>query len=232
MIYQGTEANTTGEETQIGTSAFNSSYNNNMYVGYMYESGQVHGLQEDSTIKGVLDTWYQNNLQSYVNDLDGNSGFCGDRTPSTSETSINNQGGTGNTVTYYAGDVRYNEQSNGVPTYECSDGDLYTTSGSSDGNGQLTYPIGLISMDEVWYAGGYQENNRGYYLFTDSTYWTMSPAVFMVGWARAFGVWSTGSMNGDYSVNREYGIRPVVNLRSDIQISSGTGTSTDPYVVN
>ena len=53
MIYQGTAANTTGSNTQTQTSAFNSSYNNNMYVGYMYQSNQPHGLTSSSTIKGL-----------------------------------------------------------------------------------------------------------------------------------------------------------------------------------
>ena len=58
LIYNGTGTTTTEESTQIKTSAFNSSYNSNMYVGYMYQSNQVHGLTIDSTIKGVLDDWY------------------------------------------------------------------------------------------------------------------------------------------------------------------------------
>ena len=81
MIYQGTAANTTGEGTQTQTSAFNSTSNNNMYVGYMYESNQVHGLTSSSTIKEILDQWYQNNLTSVADKIDGNAGFCGDRMP-------------------------------------------------------------------------------------------------------------------------------------------------------
>ena len=57
MIFQGTSANTIGTGTQIGESGFNDfPYNsNNMYVGYMYTSNQVHGLGTSSTIKGILD---------------------------------------------------------------------------------------------------------------------------------------------------------------------------------
>ena len=59
LIYQGTGANTTGTGTQIGTSAFNSRYDYNMYVGYVYGSGV---LTSNSTIKGILDNWYRDNL--------------------------------------------------------------------------------------------------------------------------------------------------------------------------
>ena len=140
MIYQGTSANTTGTGTQIATSTFNSSYDNNMYVGFKYTSGNAHGTGTDSTIKDVLDSWYQSNLSSYASSIDGNAGFCGDRTTS-------NGGGTGTTQTYYAA---YNRLfKNKTPTFKCSNiSDLYTISGSSDGNRALTYPIGLITADE------------------------------------------------------------------------------------
>ena len=151
MIYQGTGANTTGTGTQIGTSDFNSSYNNNMYVGYMYQSNQVHGLTSSSTIKGILDNWYRDNLATnYGDKIDGNAGFCGDRQPSTSDTTSNGSGGTGTTVTYYGAYIRL--ITNKAPSFECiNNSDLYTTSGSSQGNGALTYPIGLITADEIAY---------------------------------------------------------------------------------
>ena len=222
MIYQGTSANTTGSNTQTQTSAFNSSYNNNMYVGYMYQSNQPHGLQEDSTIKGILDTWYQNNLARYADDLDGNAGFCGDRTPYSGT-------GTGTSTTYYGAYNRLN--TNKAPTFECaSDSDLYTTSGSEDGNGALTYPIGLITADEVAYAGGvYGTNNTSYYLYTNSSYWSMSPSFYPI--AYVFYVNSNGSLNG-YIVHGALGVRPVVNLKADVQISTGSGTSSNPYVIS
>ena len=231
MIYQGTAANTTGVGTQIGTSAFNSSNNNNAYVGFKYTTNNVHGTGTNSTILGVLNTWYSNNLASYADDLDGNAGFCGDRTPSTSSSSINNSGGTGTTTTYYGGYIRL--YSTGTPTFECeNDSDLYTTSGSSDGNRALTYPIGLISMDEVWYAGGYTSTNQSYYLYTGQYYWTLSPSyVDSDGWANVFLVWSDGYL-GDGWVNSANGVRPVINLKANIQFSEGNGTSDKPLVVS
>ena len=221
MIYQGTSANTTGSNTQTQTSAFNSSYNNNMYVGYMYQSNQPHGLTSSSTIKGILDTWYQNNLARYADDLDGNAGFCGDRTP---------YSGTGTSTTYYGAYNRLN--TNKAPTFECaSDSDLYTTSGSEDGNGALTYPIGLITADEVAYAGGvYGTNNTSYYLYTNSSYWTMSPYEYPN--ASVFDVRSTGRLIGGNYVTNTFGVRPVVNLKADTQFSSGNGTSETPFVVS
>lgn len=234
MIYQGTAANTTGEGTETQTSTFNSSRDNNMYVGYIYTSGQVHGLTTDSLIKDTLDTWYQNNLQSYADDLDGNAGFCGDREPSTSSGSSNDLGGTGTTTTYYGAYIRL--ITNKAPTFECeNESDLYTTRGSSQGNGELDNPIGLITADEVAYAGGvHRLNNSSYYLYTHSAYWTMSPSYFGSSEAFVFCVDSFGWLNYSrtYYTYSVHGVRPVINLSADVTISSGDGTMNNPYVVN
>ena len=233
MIYQGTEANTTGTNTQIQTSAFNiSNYDNNAGVGYMYSSGNVHGLSSSSTIKGILDQWYQNNLTSVSDKIDGNAGFCGDREPSTSDTTSNGSGGTGTTQTYYGAYIRLYHT--GMPTFECeNDSDLYTTSGSNQGNGALTYPIGLITADEVWYAGGYTSSNENYYLYIENSYWTMSPDIFGEdGLANVFKIGFSGSIIPfEVRADSFTGVRPVINLKADVTISSGNGSAENPFEV-
>ena len=235
LIYQGAGANTTGTKTQIQTSAFNSTNNNNMYAGYMYTRGSVHGLESSSTIKGILDQWYQNNLTVFSDKIDGNAGFCGDRIPSTREYTSNGQGGINIIKTYYAGYIRL--ITNKEPTFDCTNSsDLYTTSGNANGNNALTYPIGLITVDEVAYAGGkYQTSNQNYYLYTGQYYWTMSPSYFGTGSsasgnARIFLIDQSGQLAYIYAHNT-YGIRPVINLKADIQFSEGSGTSENPFVV-
>ena len=239
LIYNGTSTNQTGDSTMINTSqAFNSSYNNNMYVGYMYQSGQPHGLTTNSSIKTTLDSWYLSNLADEAEYLDGNVGFCGDRYPSTSSSSSNGQGGTGTTQTYYAAYNRLVNSKN--PSFKCTDSqDLYTTPGSSKGNGALKVtpsdndstptPIGLITADEVAYAGGVVgSNNTSYYLYNNDYYWTMSPSNFSSGgYAYVFRVASSGNLDGNY-VDYTFGVRPVINLKSAIAIT-GSGTTTDPY---
>ena len=229
LIYQGTDANATGEGTQIGTSVFNSLYNDNAYVGFKYTSGSVHGTGTNSIILTALNSWYSSNLSSYTDKIDENAGFCGDRTPSTSNTTSNNQGGTGTTETYYGTYIRL--ETNKQPTFECeNDNDLYTTSGSSSGNKALQYPIGLITADEVAYAGGVNEvSNSGYYLYTGQNYWTMSPS-FYSSYGYMFVVDFDGLLNNLRYVNYSFGVRPVINLRSDVTLT-GSGTTTDPYVV-
>ena len=235
MIYQGTSPNTTGEGTQIGTSAFNSDYdvdteyNNNMYVGYMYTNNKVHGLENDSTIKRTLDTWFRNKLLSQADKISLKEGFCGDRQPSTSDKTSNGKGGTGTTFTYYGAYIRL--ITNKVPTFKCTnDSDLYTTIDSSRGNKTLYFPIGLITADEVAYAGGlWLTNNSNYYLYTNQVYWTMSPLNYS-GSVSDFIVDIGGDISG-FGVENTRGVRPVINLKASVTISNGNGTSSNPYIV-
>ena len=201
--------------TQIGTSAFNSSSNRSEYVGFRYteESQRPSDTNsgDSSTIKGVLDTWYSNNLQAYDNMIANTPGFCNDRTPQ-----IGNSWVSTGTMFYYAANER---RSKGTPTYECSNtNDLYQTK------------IGLITADEVIYAGGTSSSNYSYYLYTGNFYWTMSPYDFNSGSARMFSMYSPGFLS-TFSVDYIYGVRPVINISSNITIT-GSGTIQDPYTVN
>ena len=224
MIYQGTSANTTGTGTQIGESFFNSSYNNNMYVGYMYTSGQRQGTGSSSAIKGVLDQWYSvtSGLTAYSDYIDGNAGFCGDRR-------VSSGNGIGTSVTNYQ---PYTRISNSSPSLSCEDADIYTTTDSSTGNKSLTYPIGLISADEAMFAGIPIWNNSSpsNYLCTEEYYWTMSPSFFEGISAYVFNIDSSGSLVDNYYVNRTHRVRPVINLRADVSLT-GSGTTSDPFKV-
>ncbi|MFI3261090.1 MAG: hypothetical protein R3Y13_05210, partial [bacterium] len=103
---------------------------------------------------------------------------------------------------------------------------------------KLNLKIGLITLDEASLAGGSYGNgtlsgvaNNDYYLYTGQTYWTLSPYNFssfaIVGFVHSSGFMSS---NND-SVSNAFGLRPVVTLNSETLVSSGTGTGTDPYVI-
>ena len=232
MIYSGTKASHTGTGTQIGTSAFNSLRNSPKYVGYMY--GDTDATEEEaftnknnSTIKGVIDTWYQNNLSSYSGYL-ADEVFCNDRTlASTSTYSSSNNFD-------YAGWERL-ANTNKAPQLTCPNlaRDGFTTTTASIGNKALTYPIGLITADEVSLAGGVQwTGNSSYYLYTGQWYWALSAYDWSSGFADAFNVYSYGGLSdNDCGVDGSDGVRPVVSLRTSTLVTSGTGTETDPYVI-
>lgn len=223
MIYQGTSANVTGESTSIGTSSFNSSSGSNMYVGYMYTNGgDGHGLSTSSTIKEKLDSWYQSNLVNVTDKIDENSGFCNDRTPYSGT-------GIGSTQTIYMAYNRLND--NKEPVFACTNNnDLFTTKESNYGNQALQYPIGLITADEVAYAGlMYFDWSGNNYLDIELAYWTMSPFNFDGAYATGLIVTRDGALGNNF-VNLPYDIRPVINLRGDLELT-GSGTTNDPYRV-
>ena len=237
LLYNGTKVNAKGGDTQYGTSAFNSTRTDPAYVGYMYgtttgaigsrENNLANG--KDSSIKTKVDEFYNkyivaNNLQDYLAD----TGFCGDR-------SITNSGDGYSTTSYTEyGAVNRLAKTNKLPILTCPDKehDLYTVD-STNGNGALTNPIGLMTADEAAMAGmvnGYL--NTLSYVYAGTWYWTMSPYSFRPSGSASI-VWSvggTGYFSGDW-VPGGYGVRPVINLKSDVEISGGIGTINDPFIV-
>ena len=105
---------------------------------------------------------------------------------------------------------------------------------NTKGNGNLDYPIGLITADEMIYAGGSRMvNNDEYYLYTGNRYWTMTPFYFLNANSGAYnwGIYSLGDSRYG-TVNNSFGVRPVINLKSTVVISQGDGTADNPYIVN
>ena len=244
LIYQGTSANATGSAATIGESAFNTNNNDNAYVGYMYGTAgsstysATHANTNDSTIKGVIDTWYEENLLDNYAIYLADSGFCGDRSIASSSGlwySDDTALGYGTNRTYYG--VYNRLETNKTPQFACpQSNDLYTTSSTTKGNKALDYPIGLITADEVAYAGGVAGAlNTSYYLYTGSSYWTMSPGLFygssaLVWLVNADGFLADGALAG-YNVLVSRGARPVINLVSGIEITSGDGTIGNEYII-
>ena len=108
--------------------------------------------------------------------------------------------------------------------------DQFSTT-SSRGNAKLTYPTALITADEVALAGGkYNTKNENYYLRTNGYFWTMTPSYFNASNAHAYVSYvnPTGLLNPGW-VTSWLGVRAVINLRSDLLISSGDGTVENPY---
>jgi energy-converting hydrogenase Eha subunit B len=234
MIYNGApssgQCTATGDAIQINTSAFNTTYNDNAYVGYMYGIAgsstydATHTNTNSSTIKTLIDSWYNINLSSYAEKI-SDTEFCNDR-------SLSSGTGIGTTNTEYEASNRL--YSNNSPILTCPNKhDRFTVDDTTVGNGDLTYPIGLITADEVTAAGGkWNTSNSSYYLYSGSKYWTMSSFQYNSPYAHEFVVYSNGSFanyNVDYSAN---GIRPVINLNANVYFSSGDGTSATPYIIN
>ena len=117
---------------------------------------------------------------------------------------------------------------NKSPQYKCAS----STYGYTVAKGDLTYPIGLLTVDEAAYAGGvYTQTNTSYYLYTGETYWTMSPRAFDSNYANVFDVLSHTGAWDYYRVIRGYATVPALSLKAEATIKRGTGVYNDPYII-
>ena len=237
VIYDGTSAHANGDEStdrQIGFSRFNSSYNDNAYVGYMYGKigastyAETHANTNNSTIKTYIDTWYENNIKGTNNEqYIADNIFCNDR----SFASNNSGTGAGTSTTYYRWYNFADNSNNNKMMLTCPQkNDAFTVNDINKGNGALTYGVGLVTTDEVILAGGWSSRNSNYYLCSGWYYWTMSPSYFDGNSASERRVSITVmAVDSGIMYNRTE-TRPVINLSSEI-LKNGNGTASDPYHV-
>ena len=237
LLYHGTS--TTATDAYIRRLAFNEKYNDPMYVGYMYgTSGSLVNNRTNatnSTIKGVIDTWYKNNLNTnYGKYISTTAVYCNDRS--------NPAGGynTGNTEFYYAARTRLD--TNKTPSYDCATTEDKFTVDSSTGNGKLKYSIALMTADEVSFAGGLAWTSAPTWYYYNSAngsstgstwWWLLSPSNWYGGYTRVFvvhGSVSPGYLNSN-SVDGAIGVRPAISLKSCIKYSTGDGSASAPYTI-
>ena len=154
LIYDGVpsngQCNNTGSNSTIGNSPFNSSRDNAKYVGYKYGSSiDDTANTNDSDIKTTIDEWYEANMTSYTSQLE-DTVFCNDRSYTTSGSNL-----------FFGARTRL--YTNKTPTLKCQNArDKFTTK-AINGNGALEYPVGLITVDEMAYAGGvYNTTNSSF----------------------------------------------------------------------
>ena len=181
--------------------AFNSTYNNYTYMYY-----------SNSNAKIKLNSWYQTNIGS-KSDL-ANKVVSGNYYCEQAKAKYSSGCTSGNaSMTVY---------SSYTPNFKC------TTDGN--GKGQVNASVGLLSYDEVMYAGGYYvQSNSNYYLYNNKAFWTMSPAGLSGSISR---VWHV-STPGDFSILTVHDtntLRPVLILKADT-LATGDGTSSDPFII-
>ena len=207
------------------------------YISYSsnsYESTLAN--DNNSTVKTVLDNWYQTNIVGQ-SDSEGNlltnyivdGTFCNDRSFASSNT------GNGYSLvptTLYSAYKRLYTDANKTATLKCSQASDRFSTTSSRGNGDLTYPVALITADEVALAGGREGlKNEDYYLRTNNYYFTMTPSRFHAAdaYAYVYYVNPAGELNQWNRVADSRGVRAVINIRSDVLISKGDGTIQNPF---
>ena len=183
--------------------AFNSNYNNYTYMYYT-----------NSQAKTTLESWYQTNIGSkkdLASSVASGAYYCEQAKAKYSDSATSGS----------AAMTTYNKY---TPDFKCS----------SDGNnkGVVNASVGLLTYDEVVYAGGYPySNNDNYYLNNSAIYWwTMSPAGFSGSGSDVWSVYTTGYI---YSCGVLYipRLRPVLILNADTQISDGDGTKENQFTI-
>ncbi len=222
------------------TTAFNTPSNDAKYVGYMYggasgfastSRAQATTNETNSTIKTNLDTWYTTKLSSYASKI-ADTIYCNDR-QLRSEVGGGAAGtGFGSSGTLYAGYHRL--QTNKTPNFKCGlKNDSFTVTETTKGNGALTNPVGLLTADEIAYAGGVSDNfNVDNYLHRNTSsdgWWSASPYYFSWTGSQVFYVNSSGYFSM-FNVYVAFGLRPAVSLNPTTRIT-GLGTSINPYKV-
>ena len=245
LLYAGTSLNTTSG--YIGTSMFNSTDGGPQYVGYMY--GTIQNLssnrtnENNSVVKTYVDNWYSNNLNSYTKYLSNDAVYCSDRNIGSGSYT------TGAKTFYFAAYTRL--YTNKTPTYNCTN--IKDSFSGSNSEAKLTYPIGLMTADEIAYAGGkaftnlpspyvwYYLNSVGGSITGSKDWWSLSPFSGSGAGSRVWAVLgsdypgkliSSGlARNGDAGYFL-LAVRPVISLKSCVLWSSGNGSASSPYEIN
>ena len=238
IMYNGTEKNATGVDQSINgkTYQFSRNRNNPTFVGYMYGNqdattyDEIHANITSSLIKNIIDTWYKINIidNGYGNYVSSTVGFCGDRTL---------YSGDGISISKYSNFGAYGRYKNNTVQFICpnTEKDLYTTTDSDLGNKSLIYPVALITADELFFAGMSQKYiNKLSWAYSTQNYFTMSPASFNATTGVAYEWYqNTDGLMYPYAwVSSQLSVRSVINLKSDVKIIGGIGTSNDPYVID
>lgn len=221
LIYDYTDSGTATDDTSSGI-LNDEAYSNQTYDNYVRFSNSV--------ALSKLNDWYETNLKDYYVDYLTDNVFCNDTSASEYTRDYNSSDSDYENNLYKS----FNRlKKDYTPSLSCNPADAYTVN-----NSKLTYPIGLLTADEVALAGGlFEVSNISFYLYTGYNFWTMTPYDKVFGTNVDADMWYVSSsgvlqnFDGKSKSNEKAGIRPVINLVSNIEIKRGNGTIDNPYVI-
>ena len=136
------------QDSVIERQLFNSTYN--PYDKMYYTN---------SEIKTAVENWYKTNIidKGFDGKVASGNYFC-------------EQAKVVYNTDFTAGSATVVTEDNYTPSFDC------TTDGN--GKGVVSGKVGLITVDEVLFAGGVMASSSNFYLKNGSIYWMMSPAGF------------------------------------------------------
>ena len=122
------------------------------------------------------------------------------------------------------------DETNNVPSFNYDDYYGKYTVNKENGNGALTYPVGMLTVSEILLAGNHYESLlKGTYIDDNSAWWLITPSRFSLG-TSSVGMFHSllGYMDG-MGVRGEMGIRPAISLKSSLGALSGDGSKEHPF---
>ena len=176
----------------------------------------------NSSIKGIIDSWYAQNLSVKTNMLE-DTVYCNARNMINQSENGWNKDGRLTTYTYFKNNTLNNDISCASVT------DQFAV---SNNKAKLTYPVSLATHEELYTLTN--NNSSAYYdvlTKTDVWWWGLSPFSFFSSDSYVRYVSSSGSVGVNNPVVNRGGIRPVISLASSSVISSGDGSATNPWVI-
>ena len=197
--------------------------------------------QINSLAKIQIDNWYQTNiLSSSIEQYISDEIFCANRSISSSkpDNHFTNLGYGPEPTLYGWGEniipiINNNDDNSNLAStvnrLTCPrQNDAFTVSDTKKGNGALTYPAAMLTMDEAILAGSYfGKENSSFYLYTKNSNILMTPIGYDET-AIISGLGVDGSSKFDTYLDIGSSIRPVINVKADTLIY-GNGTASNPY---
>ena len=191
--------------------------------------------EQDSDAKKVIEEWYANNLANYTNRIE-DTVYCNNRNigryngfSSTAEIPV-----TGKTYYDYSSGLAFESMVNYYDGFHnninlmCSNKNDRFTVNNEYGNKLLNYPIALITMEETILAGACDSSDNSFYLNSGASYLTMTPSSFLFYNLSEYSISDSGKLKSTSSTSL---LRPTISIKPGQLITKGTGTASDPYII-
>ena len=229
------ESNTTTRRTEFAASLkdgmyvstdssnINEYYNDNNYIYKSLYSENVNDYSSGK--KAILDNWYGHFILNHGYDklIDRDEIYCNDRRI------INyNSWNYGSDI----GSELLFKQSTTDGNINCPvKNDAFSANETIYGNGDLTYPVGILSAPEMYILTGSTAASQLRSVSMIQT--TLSPSDISGTSPRMVSLDTNGALISYYANSANSGVilSPSISLREGIQYTRGTGTQIDPYVV-
>ena len=224
------------QSTELGNMYYFRGNVANNYVSFANNLWRIVKINEDNSVKLILNNTLESLTPMNVTEFAGNNDFL---------TSTAYQNLTNWYTTYL---TEFDESISS--TYYCFDNSVSTNTGEISylsntrlftdylpsnvcGGLNISSKIGLLTADEAVMAGASAGENTSYYLYIDglqAPWWTMTPNKRENNVMSYMALSTNGSLVRDVDETSSIFLRPVVTLSRKTQVT-GSGTLDDPYQI-